>query len=410
MNASTGFGRAERVKKKVLKEEVPFDVHELFFSRTDERGVIETGNGVFKRIAQYSWDRLLGAPHKIIRHPDMPRAVFWLLWETIKAGQPVGAYVKNLAEDGRYYWVFAVVTPVDGGYLSVRLKPTSPLLQQVEAAYTALAEREKEENLEPAESAAILLETLKALGFDDYPAFMAHALSEEYLSRMEGMGCTARPEVRNYRKLMSISDRMLSEAAKIADKYGTNRFVALNMRVRAARMGGAGKTVGVISNDYNIHSDAMLEQMDVFTSRAKELGQTVAIGGFMYLTAALQREAIEAFESDTGLPDEIDRDFEANFLARQQNNYHRQAEEGIQQVSATMRSFSRRTEEMQRIVSGLEVTRIMGMIECSHLHERGKTLLNVLNDLEVYQQEVSDILSSIDDANMDLHSTIQQMV
>ena len=130
----------------------------------------------------------------------------------------------------------------------------------------------------------------------------------------------------------------------------------------------------------------------------------------MYLTAALQREAIEAFESDTGLPDEIDRDFEANFLARQQNNYHRQAEEGIQQVSATMRSFSRRTEEMQRIVSGLEVTRIMVMIECSHLHERGKTLLNVLNDLEVYQQEVSDILSSIDDANMDLHSTIQQMV
>lgn len=409
MNATTGFARAERVSKKVLKEEVPFEVHELFFSRTDQRGVIETGNSVFKRIAQYNWDQLLGAPHKIIRHPDMPRAVFWLLWKTIQAGRPVGAYVKNLAADGRYYWVFAVVTPVDGGYLSVRLKPTSGLLKTVEAAYSALAIRERDENLDPSESAEILLEQLKELGFRDYVSFMTHALAEEYQARSEAMGKVTNLELRNYRKLMTVASRMLNEAGKIEKKYGTNRFVALNMRVRAARMGGAGKSVGVISNDYNIHSDAMLEQMDVFTSRATELGQNVAKGCFLQLTASLQAEAIKLFEAETDLPDEIDTDLEARFLSDQLKHYQNEAHNGILHVSKSMMSFARRTEEMKRIVSGLEVTRIMGMIECSHLHERGKALLNVLGDLEVYQQEVSDILSRIDDANMDLVATVQQM-
>jgi len=271
MNAHTDFAKTKRVQPLVMKDEVPFAAHELFFSRTDGRGVIETGNEVFQRIALHPWDKLLKAPHRIIRHPDMPRAVFWLLWETIKAGNPVGAFVKNLAADGRYYWVYAVVTPIDGGYLSVRLKPTSPLLAVVEKEYKALRTRELAENLEPAESAALLLDRLKEMGFRNYDQFMAHALAEELMSRDAAMGRTSSLEVRNFKKLMGIANRMLDEAAQIGVKYNTNRFVAFNMRVRAARMGGSGKTVGVISNDYGIHSRAMLEEMDGFAERAREL-------------------------------------------------------------------------------------------------------------------------------------------
>ena len=123
--------------------EAPFNLDEVFFSRTDARGVIESGNYVFRRVAHYEWDRLLGAPHKIIRHPDMPRAVFWLLWDTIKQGRPIGAYVKNRAEDGLYYWVFAVVMPNGDGYLSARIKPTSPLFRTIEKEYAALREVER---------------------------------------------------------------------------------------------------------------------------------------------------------------------------------------------------------------------------------------------------------------------------
>ena len=129
------------------KDEVPFSLAELFFSRTDERGIILAGNSIFQRISMYAWEELLKKPHNIIRHPHMPKAVFWLLWETIKKGEPIGAYVKNRAKDGRYYWVFAIVTPIEGGYLSVRLKPSSAFLQVVEQEYKTLVDLENNAKL-----------------------------------------------------------------------------------------------------------------------------------------------------------------------------------------------------------------------------------------------------------------------
>ena len=103
-------------RNSVDPNESRFEFNELFFSRTDESGIIKFGNSVFQRVSVYEWDELLNKPHKIIRNPDTPRAVFRLLWDSIKSGSPIGAYVKNRAKDGRYYWVFAIVTPVEGGY------------------------------------------------------------------------------------------------------------------------------------------------------------------------------------------------------------------------------------------------------------------------------------------------------
>jgi len=85
----------------VGSDEISFAIEELFYSRTDQSGIILSGNSVFQRVSIYGWNELSGRPHKIVRHPDMPRAVFFLLWDTIKKGQPVGAYVKNRAKDGR---------------------------------------------------------------------------------------------------------------------------------------------------------------------------------------------------------------------------------------------------------------------------------------------------------------------
>ncbi|MEI7926857.1 MAG: PAS domain S-box protein, partial [Chloroflexota bacterium] len=73
-----------------------FDVAELFFSTTDEKGIIVSGNDVFVRVSGWSDDELHGAPHNIIRHPDMPRVVFQLLWQYLDRQHPIAAYVKNM--------------------------------------------------------------------------------------------------------------------------------------------------------------------------------------------------------------------------------------------------------------------------------------------------------------------------
>jgi PAS domain S-box-containing protein len=92
-------------------KELFFPPDDIIVSKTDPKGRITYANRMFCRLAGYSEAELLGQPHSIVRHPDMPRAVFKLLWDTICGGREIFAYVKNRAKSGDYYWVFAHVTP-----------------------------------------------------------------------------------------------------------------------------------------------------------------------------------------------------------------------------------------------------------------------------------------------------------
>ena len=121
---------------------------ELIVSKTDLKGRITYANDVFIRMAKYSWKELVGAPHSLVRHPQMPRCVFKLLWDTLQAKQEIFAYVVNLAKDGSHYWVFAHVTPTlddNGnivGYHSNRRKPDRDPIGKISPIYQALSEEE----------------------------------------------------------------------------------------------------------------------------------------------------------------------------------------------------------------------------------------------------------------------------
>ena len=125
-----------------------FREDEIIVSKTDERGVITYANKTFLQIALYSEAEVLGQPHSLIRHPDMPRCVFKLLWDTIQAGDEIFAYVKNMAKNGDFYWVFAHVTPTFNdrqeitGYHSNRRKPDTRQIRTVDALYKKLKQEE----------------------------------------------------------------------------------------------------------------------------------------------------------------------------------------------------------------------------------------------------------------------------
>ncbi len=88
-----------------------FDEDEIIVSKTDVKGRITYANDVFLKIAGFSEKEIMNQPHSIIRHPDMPRCVFKLLWDTLASGKEIFAYVVNMSKNGDYYWVFAHVTP-----------------------------------------------------------------------------------------------------------------------------------------------------------------------------------------------------------------------------------------------------------------------------------------------------------
>lgn len=166
-----------------------FEYDELFFSITDPKSTITYANDVFIRISKYEVDNIVGQLHKIIRHPDMPRSVFFEFWEHLQQNKPVAAYIKNMAKDGSFYWVMALAFPCEGGYLSVRLKPGSELFNEVKDIYKKVLNHEKDqEGITDKKSAMqsghdLLISELKKHGFSSYDEFMWSALQSEMENR-----------------------------------------------------------------------------------------------------------------------------------------------------------------------------------------------------------------------------------
>jgi len=143
----------------------PTDVeHELtavdmIVSKSDAEGNITYTNPIFMKISGYSQGELLDKPHSILRHPDMPKVIFKYLWDNLKAGKNVTAYVKNMCKDGGYYWVLAQVKVSknpDGSfrnYMSTRKRITESAKKTISEFYAKLLKIEKEEGVEASEKA-----------------------------------------------------------------------------------------------------------------------------------------------------------------------------------------------------------------------------------------------------------------
>ncbi len=155
--------------EKFLKES------DYIVSKTDLKGHITYCNKIFIDISGYSEEELLRAPHSILRHPDMPKVVFKLLWDRIQNKKDIFAFVKNLCKDGSFYWVFANVTATvdsDGSirdYHSVRRKPRPEAVKTIEPIYAKLLEEERKGGMDA--SGAYLQRLLESNG-TDYDEFI----------------------------------------------------------------------------------------------------------------------------------------------------------------------------------------------------------------------------------------------
>lgn len=122
---------------------------DFIVSKTTAKGIITYGNPIFIEFSGYAEEELLGTQHNIIRHPDMPRSAFKLVWETIEAGREFFGYVKNMSKDGSYYWVFTHITPDFDqnkrivGYTSVRRFPKREAISKIEPVYRQMLAAER---------------------------------------------------------------------------------------------------------------------------------------------------------------------------------------------------------------------------------------------------------------------------
>lgn len=122
---------------------------DLIVTKTDLKGNITYCNECFLNVSKLSEKEALNQPHSLIRHPDMPKAVFQILWNTLNEGNEFFGIVKNLSSDGNYYWVFANITPSFDesgkaiGYFSVRRKANNALVKIMNNLYKKMLQEEK---------------------------------------------------------------------------------------------------------------------------------------------------------------------------------------------------------------------------------------------------------------------------
>ena len=138
----------ERYPVYCTQEETLFPDGCLITSRTDLDGGITHANDAFVYMSGWSREELIGAPHSILRHPDMPKIAFQGLWDTVQRGEKWHGYVKNLRKDGGFYWVYATAIPnirhgVVEGYTSVRRKPDRHRVDECVELYAKLLREEQ---------------------------------------------------------------------------------------------------------------------------------------------------------------------------------------------------------------------------------------------------------------------------
>ena len=399
--------------RRTSSGEVSFAAGDMFFSRTDRRGVIQSGNSVFARLSGYDWDDLTGAPHKIIRHPDMPKGVFQVMWDRLKAGQPTGCYVKNRCKDGRFYWVFALVAPYCDGYLSERIKPASPLFDQVRDVYDALLKAEQEEGLDPKASAARLMEMLDEEGFANYDMFQAMAIAAEYEAKCKATGQASGALQARFVEMSRAIDDVRAETSAMNEAFRAIRTVPMNMSIIASRLENAGGPISAISVNYSQMLEEMTTWVKTFASGEAcvfaRIRDAIMQGQFLCFADAISDEMTQHMRSED--PDQpglnVARELE-NLQAYREDFLARTAR-SLMVVEAEARRFARSIQDMKRYVTGLSSTRMMCKIESASLSESGTALSGIVDQLDAGQNEIEAQLARIVELNAGIQGSTSML-
>ena len=258
---------------------------------------------MFVKVSGYLLAELVGNPHNIMRHPDMPRVMFKVVWEQLAAGHPVAAYIKNLAKDGSFYWVMAMITPCEGGYLSVRLKPSTPHFDTArELSLELLALEQKTEGHDPRRrseaieaSRLLLQQRLHDAGYADYTAFMREALLAEVRARTlllargrHGTAAVPADADGDMRVILAASAALSTFLERLVGKL--DQYGALNEQLAAKA-----RFVSDLAADVGLFSMNAL----VAATHMREVGVTLrAVAGLIQTQSATSRPVFQSLTDD----------------------------------------------------------------------------------------------------------------
>ncbi|MDA5557706.1 PAS domain-containing protein [Shimia sp. MMG029] len=382
--ASTGTDNAET--------EVRFPAEKILVSATDQRGVITFASESFCEVAGFSQEELMGAPHKIVRHPDMPKGVFYLVWETLKAGLPLCAYVKNRTKNGDYYWVLAVMTHTENGYLSSRIKPETELFEKTKKLYAELL-REEANGLTPEQSANRFKAMLQEEGFANLDAYTSYALNAEFKNR-DRMSADLVNSFAAMDELETLISDMQGLVNNIEQGFERVRGEPVNLRILAGRLEGAGAALGTISQNY----DAMAKEMhglvgrlhDPETGALQQMHSAVLQGRTTLQSSQLFSEACEALKKQkTCIDDDV------RMLQEHREKLQNKSRARLIEISSIGKSIPDICRSLRRRINGLDVVKLLCKVESGRMRDVDSGLDGIIARLENFHDNTDRCLAEL---------------
>tara|TARA_R110002020_G_scaffold67398_2_gene176976 strand:+ start:1881 stop:3122 length:1242 start_codon:yes stop_codon:yes gene_type:complete len=379
----------------------PFRPDQIIYSRADERGIVIFGNTTFREISGYRWEDLIGAPHKLIRHPDMPKGVFWLFWDRLKQGLPVVAYVKNRTKVGKHYWALALVAPCPGGYLSIRIRPQDSSRDQMAGIYSELRARETKENLKPERSAELFLEKLKEIGHSDYETFMRCTLDMEMNARASEIGKMERTRQEALDSILKLAEDSDGYVNRMSEGFRNVRAEPINMRILSNRMEDGGAAISSISQNYEVMAADMGQELAALNAddgqAFRHIRQTVAAGHFSLQAADLAAEAARELVSMRGELTAIgaDTDGELAIIEQFANHSRNRANDSLKTIGAHAERLSETCRRLRRRINGLDVVKLMCRVESGRRKNADDALGGIIDRLAKFHLEIDRNLASL---------------
>ena len=379
----------------ISDKEAAFAIDEIFMSRTDARGVIQYGNAVFQRVSAFDWAELIGAPHKIVRHPDMPAGVFERLWKDLKSDKATGGFVKNLSKTGEYYWVFALIMPVPDGYLSIRIKPSGKLFETARNIYADLRKAEHRDRISAPESCVHLTAILQDHGYSSYFEFLAAAIAEVTQSRQRALKRKPLAAVQVLQSILAEWNTISESSTAIAAAHKAIRTTPLNMQIQAGKLNDSGKPLAVIATNFTSLSEEMTSMMKVFTEQTFDLLQNVYKTLFFLSAASMQLEAAKEFAADAVQGEDLKRAEDRRWLQGKADGFQATAQEAIKRFDQRLAQFKDHADRVANVVAGLSMTRVMCEIEVARLSDKEPGLHRILAELDEFQDVTTQSLARI---------------